>query len=256
MDNRVVLSGEEYHDYCKRFDIVWKYLNLCSYDVGVVADNVCKLRGYSRESGMPEMLKKTGFLYIDKDVFDVTKLEKLDRGDLGILTDSGNFLLEGRFIFPVRDMNTNILALIGWYPDEKKYITTPSRLFSKKAILFGMEQLKYSGIGKKYFLVEGIFDSLSVRNLGLNCVALMGISAGSNTRVLYSLFSKLVAIPDNDTQGRKVIENDLWKLPTGSSYLRWKEAIKDIDDMTKKYDMKGTLADILAERTTERVITI
>ena len=153
-------------------------------------------------------------------------------------------------------MNTNILALIGWYPDEKKYITTPSRLFSKKAILFGMEQLKYSGIGKKYFLVEGIFDSLSVRNLGLNCVALMGISAGSNTRVLYSLFSKLVAIPDNDTQGRKVIEKDLWKLPTGSSYLRWKDSIKDIDDMTKKYDMKDTLTDILAERSTERVITI
>ena len=84
----------------------------------------------------------------------------------------------------------------------------------------------------------------------------MGISAGSNTRVLYSLFSKLVAIPDNDTQGRKVIERDLWKLPTGSSYLRWKENIKDIDDMTKKYDMKGTLTDILAERSTERVITI
>ena len=33
MDNRVVLSGEEYHDYCKRFDIVWKYLHLCSYDI-------------------------------------------------------------------------------------------------------------------------------------------------------------------------------------------------------------------------------
>lgn len=244
-----LLTKEEYQDYCRRFDIAWKYLNSCSYENTSVVNKMCELRGYSLDSSMPSMLKEIGFIYLDKKVFDETKLKLVDaKGDLGLFSSEGNFLLTTRFIFPVRDMLGNIIALIGWFPDEKKYITTPSRLFSKQGIFFGIEQLKTTGIGKKYFLVEGIFDCISVRSLGFNCVALMGISANNNSKVLYTLFNRLVAIPDNDKQGRQVIEKDLWYLPSSGSYLRWKVNIKDIDDMIKNYDMADTLADALNEK--------
>lgn len=250
-----LLSREEYHDYCKRFDIAWKYLSSCSYEVNSVVEKICELRGYSLEGSMPETLKNIGFLYLDKEVFDEQKLKLVDaKGDLGLYSSEGKFLLTTRFIFPVKDMLGNIIALIGWFPDEKKYITTPSRLFSKQGIFFGMEQLSETGIGKKYFLVEGIFDCISIRSLGFNCVALMGISANNNSKVLYTLFSRLVAIPDNDKQGRKVIENDLWGIPTNASYLRWKNNVKDIDDMIKFYDMSNTLSDALKEK--DRVLVI
>lgn len=201
------------------------------------------------------MLKKIGFAYIDSDMFDKERLAKLDaNGDLGLFTKDGNFLLMGRFIFPVKDMLGNVIALIGWFPDEKKYITTPSKLFKRQCLLFGLEQLSETGIGQDYFIVEGIFDSISVRASGFNCVALMGISASNHTRVLYSLFKRLVGIPDNDSEGQKVIKQDKWKLPSNSKYLHWGGKIKDIDDMLKTYDMSEVFNEVWSEP--DRVVKI
>ena len=148
----------------------------------------------------------------------------------------------------------NIVALIGWFPDEKKYITTPSRLFSKKCLFYGMEQLSMTGIGKNYFIVEGIFDSLSVRSLGYNCVAMMGISVSRYTEVLYSLFKNIVAIPDNDNEGRRVITEDRWRLPSNGKYLRLKGNCKDIDDVLKVYDMSNVFDDVWAVY--DKVVTV
>lgn len=247
------LTKEEYDDYCSRYKKVWRYLNDVSYEEGSVIQSICDLRGYDLESNMSAMLKEIGFVFIDEDLFDETKLLKLSR-DLGIYTDKNTFLLKGRYIFPVKDMLGNIVALIGWYPDDKKYITTPSKFFKKGCMLFGLEQFEKTGIGKDYILVEGIFDCISVRSLGFNCVALMGIKATNYTKVLYTLFRSIVAIPDNDKEGRKVIANDAWKLPVNSKYFKWIGSLKDIDDMIKYYDMKDILKDIWKER--ERVVTL
>lgn len=247
------LTKEEYDDYCSRYKKVWKYLNDVSYEEDSVIQSICDLRGYDLESNMPNMLKEIGFVFIDEDLFDEIKLLKISR-DLGIYTNKNTFLLKGRYIFPVKDMLGNIVALIGWYPDDKKYITTPSKFFKKGCMLFGMEQLEKTGIGKDYILVEGIFDCISVRSLGINCVALMGIKATNYTKVLYTLFKGIVAIPDNDKEGRKVIVNDAWKLPVNGKYFKWVGSLKDIDDMIKYYDMKDILKDIWEEK--ERVVTL
>lgn len=247
------LTKEEYDDYCSRYKKVWKYLNDVSYEEDSIIQSICDLRGYDLESNMPNMLKEIGFVFIDEDLFDETKLLKISR-NLGIYTNKDTFLLKGRYIFPVRDMLGNIVALIGWYPDDKKYITTPSKFFKKGCMLFGMEQFEKTGIGKDYILVEGIFDCISVRSLGLNCVALMGIKATNYTKVLYTLFKGIVAIPDNDKEGRKVIANDAWKLPVNGKYFKWVGSLKDIDDMIKYYDMKDILKDVWKEK--ERVVTL
>lgn len=247
------LSKEDYDDYCSRYKKVWKYLNSVSYEENSVIQSICEIRGYDLAGYMPSMLKEVGFVLLDDDLFDETKLLKISK-DLGIYTKDNKFLLKGRFIFPVKDMLGNIVALIGWYPDDKKYITTPSKFFKKGCMLFGMEQLEKTGIGKNYILVEGIFDCISVRSLGINCVALMGIKANNYTKVLYSLFKGIVAIPDNDKEGRKVIANDLWHLPVNGKYFKWIGSLKDIDDMIKYYDMSDILKDIWKEQ--ERVVTL
>lgn len=252
-----MLSQEEYKTYCNTFKAVWMYLKSVSEDNNVVIQNICRYRNYDIER-MYDILNNIGFIFINKDKFDKRKIAVLSK-DYGLMTESGEFLLTDRFIFPVKDMLGNIIALIGWYPDEKKYITTPSKLFSKECLFFGMEQLGKVGIGHDFVLVEGIFDCISVQSLGLNCIAQMGIATSRYKETLYSLFRRIVAIPDADTEGRKVVAQDKWKLPVSGRYFRWSgtQGIKDIDDLIRNYeseDVKELLLEVFNE--TDRVVTV
>lgn len=251
-----MLSREVYKDYCKRFNSVWRYLQSVSKPTEKVVSEICTLRGYDM-GRMYSVLRRQGFSFVD----DMDKFEKLRTAgdDLALFSKEGNFLLSGRYIFPVYDMLGNVVALIGWYPDEKKYVTTPSKLFSKSGMFFGMEQLGSTGIGKPYVLVEGIFDSLSVRSLGFNCVAQMGISSSRYKEVLYSLFKSILAIPDNDKQGVDVVVNDKWKLPVNGKYMRWKSNyyLKDIDALCNAYseeDMIDLLKEVQNQK--DRVVVV
>ena len=250
-----MISQEEYRAYVKNFKSVERYLKSKSAPADVVAYNICKLREYQVER-MQKVLMDTGFMFIEGNdsVYDPLR-EGTE--DLALFSKDGNFLLSKRFIFPVKDMLGNTIALIGWFPDDKKYITTPSKLFSKNCLFYGMEQLAVTGIGKPYFLCEGIFDRLSILSLGLPAVSQMGIVSSRVKFVLYSLFSRLVGIPDNDVQGRDVLWNDKWSLPSNSSYFRWTgDDSKDIDKLINSYeaeDVKEMLISALKNKN-ERII--
>lgn len=249
-----MLSKSEYVDYCKRFKQVYNYLKKHSKPVNKVVSEICLIRGYDI-ADMGGILKEAGFIYpidCDTSMFGSAKYK-----DLGLYGE-GAFLLHGRYIFPVYDMLGNIVALIGWFPDKKKYITTPSRLFSKDCLFYGMEQIGVSGLGKHYVLVEGIFDSLSVRSLGINCIAQMGITSSRYKNLMYSMFGGILGIPDNDAEGRNVVVTDGWKLPVKGKYLRWKgNNLKDIDNIINMYDrseVRSVLKDAWKEP--DRVVTI
>ena len=218
--------SEEYRDYCTKFNSVWKYLQSCSKDLDSIVNEVCEHRLYFGSfEKWRKILGEIGIAYVSADTCDYSKFEGREFEELALfsVTEKGrkHFLMDGRYILPVKDMLGNVIALIGWYPDSKKYVTTPSKFFSKDCLFFGMEQLGKTGIGKDYFLVEGIFDSLSLRAEGFNAVAQMGIGTSRIKVAMYGLFRKLVGIPDNDKQGRKVLKEDLWNLPRNASYLRW-----------------------------------
>lgn len=250
-----MISREEYRSYGMRYDAVYRFLLKNSIGLERSAINICRLRRYDPER-MVSTLVNAGFLYCEGIDTKILKSEKFK--DLGLVTKDGKFLLDGRYVFPVKDMMGNILALIGWYPDDKKYITTPSYMFSKECLFYGMERLQKTGIGKKYFLVEGIFDVLSLRSLGLNAVGMMGISSSKYKSILYGLFKRIIAIPDADAEGRKVLKTDAWRIPMNGSYLTW-EGIpaKDIDDLCKiieEDDIKLCLKDVWLEK--DRIITL
>lgn len=240
-----MLEREFYQNYCRKFNVIWEYLKnetKCN-----AVDEICEIRGYD-EDHMHSLLKSIGFAKI-KDPEVVKKFYTRDLKDLGLFSKKGDFLLLNRYIFPVRDMIGNVVALIGWLNDDKRYITTPSLLFSKSGMFYGMEQLSRTGINKNYVIVEGIFDSLSVRSLGIPCVAMMGINTSKHKQILYGLFKKMIAIPDNDEEGRKVVLQDRWRLNENSKYLRWKntsgiEGLKDVDDLCKIMDNDG-LRDVI-----------
>lgn len=252
-----MLEKAEYASYCDRFHKVWSYLKKNSENQDKTIYEICEIRGYEVDR-MEGILSKAEFIKLKDDCN--TKILKKMGNDLALFSKDDNFLVEGRYLFPVKDMFGNIIAIIGWYPDEKKYITTPSKFFSKTCLFYGMEQIGQTGIGKTYFLTEGIFDSLSIRSLGYNALAMMGIDCSRYKTALYSLFKRVIAIPDIDEQGKKVIKFDKWSLPANSKYFRWSgispEKVKDIDvfiNMFEYDDIYKLLSEIPNEK--KRIVT-
>ena len=232
------MLGNEYKEYCKKFNAVWKYISSCSKDLDTIVGEVCEKRLYfDEEDRWKSILSEVGVAFVSNDICDYSRFSGDEFKDLALFSEDGYFLLNERYIIPVRDMLGNIIALIGWYPDSKKYITTPSRFLSKDCLFFGLEQLSKTGLGKDYFIVEGIFDSLHLRAMGYNAVACMGISVSRVKELLCGLFRKVVAVPDNDSQGRRVVKNDLWKLPRNGSYLRWVGSL-DMGDTEESITIK------------------
>ena len=60
--------------------------------------------------------------------------------ELNLLTKTGRFLLDNRFIIPVTMPNGDLVSLIGYYPDKRKYITIPTPFFSRECLFFNFEQ--------------------------------------------------------------------------------------------------------------------
>lgn len=172
--------------------------------------------------------------------------------ELGLVSEGYNFLLNGRYIIPVYDVAGRLSALIGYYPDVKKYVTTPSPFFSKEVMLFNFNEayeISYDKYNGAVILVEGIFDCVSLRALGLPAVATMGATVSTQKGELLKVFRKVIAIPDNDATGRKSI-NRLdkrrgWQVPSTATMIRLhgemdfgseKKTIKDCDNIVSWFD--------------------
>lgn len=279
-----MLNKEEYVEYCNKFKVVWDYLKSLSVNEDRVISEICEHRSY-KVSRMGKILREAEFIFIEQEI-DISKIaieglglikkvkekpKNVSVSDMSIddvknlIKSAKNvnnnqstegrwsgyeFRLKGMYIFPVKNMLGNVIALIGWYPG-KKYITTPSKFFNKASLFYGMEQISKTGLNKPYFLVEGIFDSLSIRALNFNAIAQMGIKSSRVKKINYGLFSKLIAIPDNDSEGRDVISNDEWSIPYNGSYVQIINThkgikLKDVDDLCAMFG-EDELSEVFAD---------
>ncbi len=188
-------------------------------------DELCKLRGYV-DTMQHDCLTEMGIGIAPP--LDISGIVDEDlKSELGLFTEEGHFLLEDRFIIPVEDANGVLVSLIGYYPDKKKYITLPTPFFSKECMFFNYKQAfelsweKYEGL---VFLVEGIFDCISLRALGLPCIATMGSTVSKNKGELLKLFKRVIAIPDNDKTGRKALNRYTsrgWQVPSNTTMIKF-----------------------------------
>lgn len=184
---------------------------------------------------------------------NLTKDERKLFDSLGMYVNDF-FLLEDRYIIPVYSASGKLITLIGWYNDFKKYITIPTPYFSKEVDWFNLDhalELSFSTYNGLVFVVEGIFDTLSLRSIGLPAIGTMGSKVSRTKGELLKVFNKVVAIPDNDKTGIKAIRNETygWKLPYNSTLLelrgkvRFSEdaeyPIKDIDNLVSWFDVQS-----------------
>lgn len=235
-----------YRDEVKYLTEQYEYIKSLYSDTYV--DELCQMRGYVGDE-QRQLIKdmQIGCCEIeDISIFG-------DKGkDIGLVTEKGNFLLGGRYIVPIEDIGGNLVSLVGYYADYKKYITLPTKFFSKEAMFFNFRQA-YELSWKEYngfvILVEGIFDCLSLRAIGLPAMATMGASVSKIKGELLKLFKKVIAIPDDDATGRKALNRYGkfgWKVPDNTTFLKFNGGLmefdgiylhcKDMDNFVSWYD--------------------
>lgn len=171
--------------------------------------------------------------------------------DWGLTNDKGNFILTDRYIVPIKDIAGNIIALVGWHPQggSRKYVTTPTLGFSRDVSFFNYDhayRLSHEAHDGVVFLVEGIFDAISLRSLGLPAIANQGLEMSSIKSRMLSRFKKVVAVPDNDNSGRSVNPflnhltskgaNFIWRIPVPHVFVLLPERVKDVDEFVKGYE--------------------
>lgn len=227
--------------------------------VGTYAD-LSVIRGYPEGYEQFNLLKE-----LNMSAYQISDVRVLGdrRRELGIVTDADMYLLDGRYVIEVYSPSGDLITLIGYYPDYKKYITLPTRCFSKELLFFNIDNAlelswtKYNGL---VFLVEGIFDCLSLRAIGLPAVATMGNNVEQVKFQILKLFKRVVYIPDNDKTGRRALDrNDIrhgWKVPFNAVGLKLQGSykmddgeeifVKDIDRAIALYDAQS-LRDLLLD---------
>lgn len=208
-----------YRKCCMEMENIYSYLKTLYTDDYV--SELARYRGYINQEQL-DLIAEMQLGYCD--INDVSELGNMAE-ELGFISNN-SFLLSNRFIIPVYDIAGNLVSLIGYFPDSKKYITVPTPYFSKSCILFNFRQayeLSWREYGGFVILVEGIFDCLSLRAIGLPAVATMGSSVSSIKCDLLKLFSKVLAVPDNDKTGRKALNRYSrlgWKVPSNTTFLK------------------------------------
>lgn len=233
------------------------YAYMQSFFDEVQIEELCTMRGYVDEEHRT-LFKEMNIGYCNID--DITELGS-KAFELGLITKQDGFLLNNRFIIPVEDIAGNLSTFIGYYPDYKKYITVSTPFFSKGTMFFNYRQAlecsfeKWNGL---VILVEGIFDCLSLRSIGLPCIATMGSDVTQEKCELLRVFRKVLAIPDDDKTGRRALDRYSkygWKVPSTATMIKFVGGYvefngtelhcKDMDNFVAWYEKEDVIESLL-----------
>lgn len=187
--------------------------------------------------------------------------------EFGLVTEHGDYLLAGRYVLPIRDIQGKVIAMVGWseYGGPKKYITTSTVGFSRDASFFNYDcyRLSHEKYGGLVYLVEGIFDTISLKSIGLPVIGNQGLEMSSIKKEMLKRFKKVVAIPDNDRAGmsvnpylNKISGKDRkfsWDIEIDNVFVSLMTGVKDCDDLVREFDAYDDLIQASKAKYTYRI---
>lgn len=130
--------------------------------------------------------------------------------NLGISSDNGTDLFVNRIMFPLYDLEGNVVAFSGRIyntKDQSKYINTKeTNIFKKGNILYNYHQAK--DILKKrdkVIVMEGFMDVIRASTIGINnCVATMGTAfTKQHANLLRKMTDNIILCFDGDSAGKE-----------------------------------------------------
>lgn len=146
-----------------------------------------------------------------------------DLVELGISNDNGTDLFNNRIMFPLYDLQGNVVAFSGRIyntKDASKYINTKeTKIFKKGNLLYNYHQAK--DILKKsesIIVMEGFMDVIRASTIGINnCVATMGTAfTKQHANLLRKMTDNIILCFDGDSAGEEATTSAI-------------EILKDID---------------------------
>lgn len=234
-----------------------------AYSTDEVIYELMAMRGYGTEV-MYNKLKEVGVFKLNNvSDFLIAGITVTDEQlkEWGVLTANNMFLCGGRFIIPIRNVSGDVIAWVGWFPDNRKYITTATYGF-KREIYFFNEQITPDCYGQDIILVEGIFDTLSLSAMGYNVIGNMGLPLSVYKRKVLHRFGKIIRLPDNDNAGMSTVpylnettgksKKNMWVIDNPNVLGRLPIGVKDIDDYIK---LKGDACKAEIDKLLSRSIT-
>lgn len=183
-------------------------------------------RDYVSKRGMDETIIqefRLGYSFDEwrdlKDYYDRKGVPPglVEKAGLIIGKDNGQYYdrFRGRLIFPIVDLNGNVIAFGGRVlgKGEPKYLNSPeSPVYSKGKTLYGLYQTK-DDIRKRdcAIIVEGYVDLVSLWASGIrNVIATLGTALTKNQIELVRRFTRnIVILFDPDEGGRTAVERSL-----------------------------------------------
>lgn len=177
----------------------------------------------------------------------------------GFYSQRGYFLLKGRYVVPIRNASGRLISLVGWFKDIKKYVTIPTRYFDKKLDWFNIDDamdLSLSELNGVVFIVEGIFDALSLRSIGVPAIATMGSTVEHIKGATLKLFNKVVMFADADDVGNSAVNR--WSVPDDTTKVLMRLSVdlqlnetkteKVYNSETHLYETKTTVTPIIKHK--------
>lgn len=130
--------------------------------------------------------------------------------NLGISNDNGSDLFINRIMFPLYDLEGNVVAFSGRIyntKDSSKYINTKeTNIFKKGNLLYNYHQAKdILKKSEKIIVMEGFMDVIRASTVGINnCVATMGTAfTKQHATLLKKMTDNIILCFDGDSAGKE-----------------------------------------------------
>ncbi len=181
-----------------------------------------------------EWLREEGCFYVPTDRYIGDLDWDLTNSKWGLY--NGDYCLYyQRLVIPLRWLSGEVFGFCGYdagdFGDEShvKYLFPSKKFFDKSRFIYTSRKVLTKGLEEGYvFVVEGIFDTIRLANMGEPVIGLCSSRLTSIQKRYLEGFKHKIIIPDNDSAGRglaeyftKVVKGSLvWSVPN----------VKDIDD--------------------------
>lgn len=146
-------------------------------------------------------------------------------------------------LIPIRDLSRNIVGLVGWDLNHKareedgekglEMYKTSNKLVMNKSHYFltDIDVIESNYEKEVIFVVDGVFDAISLNNLGIPTIALLGSNTSKTLYYFLRWYSYVYVIHDNDKAGLTLLEKLKKAVP--NVYGVHQNKTKDIDDLLK-----------------------